>query len=520
MATGKPPPYASYVFNTLNFAVIDQITLLLAKYATILNPVFSGVFTFSGSVFNALSATISAAVISTTGNVTCGGTLTSTGPVNLNNNVTIGAGYALNSTNLTMTGGYINFVQNNVQQAIIRQLSNVLQFACNTVETLIQFSWNGVNTHTFYPTGALTCTGTVTGSNITSTNSGDISSLQTAVTLLAPKANPVFTGTGIATTVTSTMLGYLQALTGDIQASLNLLAPKANPHFTGTVSTDSTLNVGGALVVTDFISSGGDLDAINITCSGSLTAANTVAGYTLNLTGPATSSGITLSSISGLITQTSLGYLSTITGDIMTLLALLAPKASPTFTTSLTAANPVFTGTGIATTVTSTMLGYLQALSGDLQASLNLLAPKASPTFTTSLTAANPVFTGSSLQARIFFDCKTQNYTTGASSGSGNRMELDAFLTRPQLMTSSFNLAGVAWLNTIECTGTFSITLSTVVPGQTTAILNNNLAGGGIITIIGSGNYLGVAYSGTLSIALNPGQAITVRGLNTIWYIS
>jgi len=73
----------------------------------------------------------------------------------------------------------------------------------------------------------------------------------TVTDLLAPKANPTFTGTVVLPSstsignVTSTEIGYVDGVTSSIQTQLNDKAPIANPTFTGTVTIPSGASISG-----------------------------------------------------------------------------------------------------------------------------------------------------------------------------------------------------------------------------------------------------------------------------------
>lgn len=118
----------------------------------------------------------------------------------------------------------------------------------------------------------------------------DQTDLQTALNAKAPSASPTFTGTiGTpltasralvtdasgnlsASSVTSTQVGYLGSLSGDLQTSLDLKAPLASPTFTGTIGTPLTAS---KLLATD---ASGNLTA---------TAANSSQASYLDLTSSA-----------------------------------------------------------------------------------------------------------------------------------------------------------------------------------------------------------------------------------------
>ena len=153
--------------------------------------------------------------------------------------------------------------------------------------------------------------------------------------------------------------GQVTNLVTDLAAK----APLANPTFTGTVTLPAAQvtfaniqNFAGLSVL--------GRGANNAGVSNDLIAGTD--GHVLRRSGT--------SLAFGLIAQTAVTNLAT---D----LAAKAPLASPTFTTALTAANPVFTGT---VTVPDGALAI--ADTSGLQGALDLKAPLASPTFTGTVT--------------------------------------------------------------------------------------------------------------------------------------
>lgn len=122
-----------------------------------------------------------------------------------------------------------------------------------------------------------------------------------------------------------------------------------------------------------------------------------------------TASRLLVSSAGGVVsvsavTATEAGYLSGVTSAIQTQLNLLAPKASPTFTgtitTPLTASRLVVTGASnelAVSAATATEASYLSGVTSAIQTQMNLKAPLASPTFTGTVTLPATV-TGASAQ--------------------------------------------------------------------------------------------------------------------------
>ncbi len=113
----------------------------------------------------------------------------------------------------------------------------------------------------------------------------------------------------------------------------------------------------------------------------------------------------TVGAVSVTATGTELNYVDGVTSNVQTQLDAKAPLASPTFTTAVTlpatvttelTASRALTTNGssqlAASAVTATELGYVSGVTSALQTQLNLLAPKANPTFTGTLSAATGSF--------------------------------------------------------------------------------------------------------------------------------
>lgn len=99
--------------------------------------------------------------------------------------------------------------------------------------------------------------------------------------------------------------------------------------------------------------------------------------------------------------------------------ALLAPKASPTFTGTVTLPSATSIGT-----VSATEIGYLDGVTSAIQTQLNLKAPLASPTFTGTLTlddAVNVVL----------------NTTTGTKIGTATTQKLAFHNATPVIQRAS-----------------------------------------------------------------------------------
>jgi hypothetical protein len=176
--------------------------------------------------------------------------------------------------------------------------------------------------------------------------------LTNAVALKAPIDAPTFTGTvtlPLTTNigdVSSTEIGYVNGVTSSIQGQIDTklasadasstYAPKASPTFTGTVTLPSTTIIGD-------------------------------------------------------ISTAELAYLANVTSDVQTQIdskisttsaaSLYAPKASPTFTGTVTLPSTTIIGE-----VSTLELGYINGVTSGIQGQIDTKAPLASPTFTGTVT--------------------------------------------------------------------------------------------------------------------------------------
>lgn len=176
-------------------------------------------------------------------------------------------------------------------------------------------------------------------------------------------------GLPVASAVTATELGYVSGVTSAIQTQLDA----KEPTITVLPIVQGGTNSGTALLNNRVMTSvaGSIVEAAAITANRALISdANGLPTYSVT-------------------TATELTYLSGVTSAIQTQLNLLAPKASPTFsgtiTTPLTASRALVTGASselAVSAVTATELGYVSGVTSAIQTQLNLLAPLASPTFT------------------------------------------------------------------------------------------------------------------------------------------
>ena len=219
------------------------------------------------------------------------------------------------------------------------------------------------------PINSPTFTGTVSGvtksmvglsnvDNTTDANKPVSSATQTALDLKAPIASPTFTGTVAGITKSMVGLGSVdntsdanKPVSTAAQTALDLKAPLNSPTFTGTVtlpantisqsmmSDDSvgTNEIGGLAVTTEKLA------------AGAVTNAKVSESAAIDWTKLA---------ISSTVSATEAGYLDGVTSAIQTQIDAKAPKAAPTFTGTLTAADVTISGnltvSGTTTTVNTT----------------------------------------------------------------------------------------------------------------------------------------------------------------------
>ena len=220
--------------------------------------------------------------------------------------------------------------------------------------------------------------GAVTDSKISvaAISQSKINGLSTALDEKAPLENASLTGTlTVPTTIylpneDAINLSYIQSLTSSAQSQINLKAPLASPSFTGipiaptaapgTTNTQIATTEYVHLEINDLLNGApGALDTLNELAA----AINDDANFA---------------------------------GTVTTALGLKAPLASPTFTGTVILPNLTVTNAMIAdTTITNAKISASAAIDqskiSGLVSDLNLKAPKASPTFTGTVTVPTPV---------------------------------------------------------------------------------------------------------------------------------
>jgi hypothetical protein len=169
---------------------------------------------------------------------------------------------------------------------------------------------------------------------------------------------------------------------------------------------------------------------------------------------------------------------------------LLAPKAAPSFSTSVTLSYATATTVPyldasknlISSAVTPTELGYVSGVTSAIQTQLNLLAPKASPAFTTQVTFGN---------------YHLEPSETG-SVNSSTAVTLDMSTASAKRVTMT---------------------------GNSTFTLSNMVAGGNyVINVIGGASNYTVAFAGTVvylnstAAAANAVPATTGRLVISVYY--
>jgi hypothetical protein len=189
-------------------------------------------------------------------------------------------------------------------------------------------------------------------------------------------------------TVTSTMIANGTIVNADINASaaiaLSKLAtdPLARANHTGTQASST---------ISDFDEAA--QDAVGNNVGTGLSYNDTTGAISVN-------TSTIQARVSG-VSDTEIGYLDGVTSAIQTQIDSKSPTASPTFTGTVTV--PTLAVTTTATGITKSMVGLgnvdntsdaNKPISTATQSALDLKAPKASPTFTGTLTAADVEITG------------------------------------------------------------------------------------------------------------------------------
>lgn len=169
----------------------------------------------------------------------------------------------------------------------------------------------------------------------------------------------------------------------------------------------------------------------------------------------------------------SLDYSGVLTATDDTAIALLAPKASPTFTGTVVVPTP-FTIGAVSMTATGTQLNYVAGVTSAIQTQIDTKAPLASPTFTGTTTI--PILTITKVSAAE---------SANAVTASGNA----GVITTSALNTGAGATYAITWTNTrISATSVILLThlggtntkdiVFKVVPGSgsaTLTILNTDL---------------------------------------------
>ena len=270
-------------------------------------------------------------------------------------------------------------------------------------------------------TGTVTLPDTTSIGNVSSTEIGYLNgatdNLQDQINSKAPIANPTFTGT--VSGITKTMIGL-----GDVdntadmgkpvstaaQAALNLKSDIESPTFTGTVVLPSTTSIGN--VSNTEISY---LDGVTSEIQGQL---NNKATLT-NLSDHASDT----TSIHGIADTSVLATATTV-----------ATAKSEAITAAASAADTKVADAVAALTKSSVGLGNVdntsdanKPVSTATQTALDLKAPKAAPTFTGTLTAADVTISGNLTVSGTTTTVNTTNFTTSDPViylGEGNNANL------------------------------------------------------------------------------------------------
>ena len=203
-----------------------------------------------------------------------------------------------------------------------------------------------------------------------------ITNLVTDLSAKAPLEDPTFVGAvtlpnSISLANTSTLnLSYLTSITSDAQGQINLKAPLASPSLSGvpTAPTAAPGTTTTQIATTEYVHF-----EINDLLNGAPGALDT------------------LNELAAAINDDA-----NFAGTVTAALGLKAPLASPTFTGTVILPNLTVTNAMIAdTTITNAKISASAAIDqskiSGLVSDLNLKAPKASPTFTGTVTVPSPV---------------------------------------------------------------------------------------------------------------------------------
>ncbi len=142
------------------------------------------------------------------------------------------------------------------------------------------------------------------------------------------------------------------------------------------------------------------------------TSTNAVSGLTLITPSKALVSNASGLPIASVTSAAELAFVNGVTSAIQTQIDLKAPKASPTFTGTVTMPTP-FTLGAVSVTTTGTEFNFVAGVTSGIQAQLNLKAPLASPTFTGVVTIPTPFTLGA---VSVTATGTELNYSVGVTS--------------------------------------------------------------------------------------------------------
>ncbi len=328
-------------------------------------------------------------------------------------------------------------------------------------------------------------------------------------------------GLPVASAVTATELSYVSGVTSAIQTQMNLKAPLASPTFSGTITTALTASRALMTGATSELA----VSAVTSTELGYLSGVSSAIQTQLNLLAPKANptftgtvtypTPFTLGAVSVTATGTEMNYLVGVSSAIQTQFTSKAPLASPTFTGTVTIPTP-FTLGAVSVTATGTELNYVAGVTSAIQTQMNLKAPLASPTFTGTVTTTSHILPASdgaadlgsgSFRFRSIF--ASSNILLGGTAARvvggvvpGLQIEgLDAASARPSV-TLNINSAAGAQLMFARSRGT--------VLGDFTILQNNDFIGGlnflgaNGSTLASQGAYIFASINGTPSSTSMP----------------
>ena len=367
-------------------------------------------------------------------------------------------------------------------------------------------------------------TDTMTTIAITNAIGVETTRATTAEALLAPKANPIFTGT--ITGITKAMVGLnlvdntsdtdkpvSTATTAAIKVETDrslvaeaLLAPKANPIFTGTVS-----GINKVMVGLDQVDNTSDITkpvstattaAILVETNRALTAEGLLAPKATTYTKTETDSRIqaivgaapeALNTLVEIATQ--LASDQNAASTLTTIVGTKAPIASPTFTGTVSGINKVMVGldqvdntSDIAKPVSTATNAAITVETNRAIAAETLLAPKANPTFTGTVNGIDKVMVGLNLVDNTAdIDKPISTATTAAIAVETNRAVAAETLLAPKasptfsgIVTFTGAVSGVSksmvGLNLVDNTSDLSKPVSTATTAAIKVETDRSLA--------------------------------------------